>query len=86
VERGVASKIVLEMPLATWQYNWENEGEHLGFLIDDVEGTAAVRPDGEHVDLYGYISLAVAAIQSQQAQIEALEAEIKALKTQPTPH
>ena len=82
-QRQAAADALLAMPLATWHYNWEaNESpNHLGFLIDDVVGSPAVRPDGEHVDLYGYTSLAVAAIQAQQAQIDALRAEVEALKS-----
>jgi hypothetical protein len=32
------------------------------------------------VDLYGYTSLAIAALQEQQAEIDALKAEVEALK------
>lgn len=52
----------------------------LGFLIDDDPASPAVRPDGERVDLYGYTSLAIAALQEQQAEIDALKAEVEALK------
>ncbi len=81
-ERRAAADQLLQMPLATWRYTWEGDEEtiHLGFLIDDVEGSAAVRPDGDHVDLYGYTSLAVAAIQAQQAELDAMRAELEALK------
>ena len=41
-----------------------------------------MRPDGEHVDLYGYTSLALAAIQSQQVQIAAQQVELVALQQQ----
>jgi hypothetical protein len=40
-----------------------------------------VAADGEHVDLYGYISMAVAALQVQAQEIAALRAEVKALKS-----
>ena len=73
---------VVAMPLATWRYNHEGAAgrEHLGFLIDDVEGTPAVAESGDRVDLYGYTSMTVAAIQAQQQQIAALEREVKALR------
>jgi len=79
-----ASDAVLRTRLATWRYTWE-EGEgasHLGFIIDDQPGSAAVQADGEHVDLYGYTSLTVAALQAQHAEIEALRAEVAALRAQ----
>lgn len=37
-------------------------------------------PNGERVDLYGYASMAAAAIQLQQKQIEALERGMHALR------
>ncbi|MGH7896283.1 MAG: hypothetical protein ACREQL_16575, partial [Candidatus Binatia bacterium] len=52
----------------------------LGFIIDDVGTSPAVAADGGHVDLYGYTSMAVAAIQAQQKRIEALEREVAALR------
>ena len=79
-----AGSQALSVPLARWRYNWEDDTTppHLGFLIDDVPGSPAVRPDGEHVDLYGYTSLALAAIQSQQVQIAAQQVELVALQQQ----
>jgi hypothetical protein len=73
---------VVSMPLATWRYRHEDERarEHLGFIIDDVPGTPAIARSGDHVDLYGYTSMAVAAIQAQERQIAALSAELKALR------
>jgi protein tyrosine phosphatase (PTP) superfamily phosphohydrolase (DUF442 family) len=70
------------MPLATWHYRAEDDAarEHLGFIIDDNPESPAVARTGEHVDLYGYTSMAVAAIQAQQKQIAALEAEVAALR------
>ena len=49
-------------------------------MIDDVEPSVAV--SGDHVNLYGYLSMAVAAIQVQQSQIQALEQELRALREQ----
>ncbi len=83
-ELAEAGTAALTMPLARWQYRWEDEGApaHLGFIIDDIPGSPAVRPDGDHVDLYGYTSLAVAAIQAQQARIDAQQAELDRLEAQ----
>ena len=76
-------KDVMDMRLATWQYRTESisEREHLGFIIDDQPTSPAVKSDGEHVDLYGYTSMTVAALQQQAKQIEALQAEVQALRT-----
>lgn len=74
---------VASMPLATWRYDTEEKGEkeHLGFIIDDQPASSpAVRPSGERVDLYGYTSMAVAAIQAQEKEIDALRQEIEALR------
>jgi hypothetical protein len=74
---------VAAMPLATWKYTREGaaEKEHLGFVIDDQPpSSAAVRPSGERVDLYGYTSMAVAAIQAQEREIAALRAEVNELR------
>lgn len=70
------------MKLATWRYRTESPEArpHLGFVIDDQPTSPAVRADGERVDLYGYTSLALAALQAQDAEITELRAEIAALR------
>lgn len=81
-ERSSAAKQALAVPLATWRYKdgLDDGKTHLGFLIDDVPGSPAVQADGAHVDLYGYTSLAIAALQQQQAELDALKAEVAALQ------
>jgi len=73
--------------LATYRYKGEPAlgPSHLGFMIDDLGASPAVGSDGAHVDLYGYASMAVAAIQAQQRRIEALEREVAALRNERTP-
>jgi hypothetical protein len=73
---------IIATPLATWRYNHEGASgrEHLGFIIDDNPRSPAVAERGDRVDLYGYTSMAVAAIQVQQKQIRALEQEMKSLR------
>jgi hypothetical protein len=68
--------------LARYRYRGEPDGvrEHLGFIIDDLDRSPAVADDGDHVDLYGYTSMAVAAIQAQQRRIDTLEREVAALR------
>lgn len=77
-----AADEALRLQLATWRYRNESaDGRpHLGFVIDDRPSSPAVAADGSHVDLYGYASLAIAAIQVQQAEIHALRAEVEALR------
>jgi len=69
-----------ELRLATWRYAHDPSKTRLGFIIDDAERSVAVDASRDLVDLYGYTSLAVAALQLQAQQIEALKAELAALK------
>jgi len=72
---------VMSLPLASYHYKHEpNAPEQLGFIIEDVEPSQAVA--GDHVNMYGYLSMAVAAIKVQQQQIDALQAELDALRAQ----
>ncbi|MFT6162982.1 MAG: hypothetical protein ACJAZO_002600 [Myxococcota bacterium] len=67
-EHGKAVDWLKQTRLATWHYQDQDATErlHLGLLIDDPPTSPAVRPGGEHIDLYGYTSLAVAALHVQQ--------------------
>jgi len=73
-----------EIKLARYRYKWDApETERLGFIIDDIENVeqcAAVTENLDRVDLYGYVSMAVAAIQVQTKEIENLKAQMKELK------
>jgi hypothetical protein len=73
---------LLQFKLATYRYKTEDRSaaSHLGFIIDDVGPGPAVGQDGDHVDLYGYSSMAVAAIQTQARQIEQLQREVEELR------
>jgi len=81
-ERRRQHDALLRMPLATWRYRTEGEDAptRLGFLIDDVGAAPCVQPSGQRVDLYGYTSMTVAAVQVQAREIEALRAELKAMR------
>jgi hypothetical protein len=72
----------LALRLARWRYRTSPEGStpRLGFLIDDHPDGPAVTYDGEKVDVYGLTSLALAAVQSQEAQIRRLEQANAALE------
>jgi hypothetical protein len=69
---------LVALPLAHYRYKTAPEVPQLGFMIDDVEPSVAVA--GDHVNMYGYLSMAVAAIQVQDAQIKALEQQVDALR------
>jgi hypothetical protein len=68
--------------LSTYQYRDQPKSapRRLGFIIDDTNAPAAIAADGNHVDLYGYISMAVGAVQIQAREIEALKARINELE------
>ena len=77
---------LLKFPLASYQYNgpWASGDSHLGFIIDDVEPSPSVAPNGETVDLYGYTTMAVAAVQEQAREIDQLEREVASLRRELT--
>ena len=68
--------------LASYRYRalGPEDRRHLGFIIEDVGRSAAVDAERERVDLYGYASMTVAALQVQAKQIESLQAEVSALR------
>lgn len=69
--------------LATYRYRQEaaSSPTHLGFMIDDVAPSAAVtQKSGDSVDLYGYTTMAVAALQTQAREIAELRREVDDLK------
>ena len=77
-DRAAARSALLATRLATWRYHWDADDRRprLGFLIDDQPHSPAVQADGAHVDLYGYTSLTVAAVQAQEEELRAVRAEL----------
>ncbi|MFQ5665153.1 MAG: hypothetical protein ACE5I7_01850 [Candidatus Binatia bacterium] len=75
---------VLAIKLATFRYRTEAAAvpPHLGFMIDDVEPSPSVDSRRDVVDLYGYTSMAVAAIQMQATEIKALQSEVEQLRSE----
>ena len=71
--------------LTTYQYKQDPPAapRRLGFIIDDTKTPYPINPDGTTVDLYGYLSMAVAAIQVQSREIEDLRREVARLKAAP---
>lgn len=70
------------MRLATYEYTDPalRGRRHLGFIIEDQPTSEAVDPEKNQVDLYGYTSLLVSAVQKQSREIEALRKEVNELK------
>jgi hypothetical protein len=80
-ELSEVAEQVLRTPLARWRYKDDTTArERMGFIIEDVEPSPSV--DGDQVNLYGYTSMAVAALQVQAEQIETLRRELAQLKRQ----
>jgi hypothetical protein len=71
---------LLRFRLATYRYRGAPEREHLGFVIEDEEPSAAIDSPRDQVDLYGYTSMAVAALQAQADEISALRREVGELR------
>jgi hypothetical protein len=73
---------VLQTRLATYRYSDPAlaGGTHLGFIIEDQPYSYAVDPERSQVDLYGYTSMLVAAMQAQQRRIDELEREVRDLR------
>ena len=73
---------LVALPLATYRYKQSSPDSrrHLGFLIDGHESLACVEPDRDQVDLYGYASMAVAALKVQAREIDEMKKEIAALR------
>jgi len=81
-EREKLATDIQSIPLVRYRYKDAPEREHLGFIIEDVEPSPSVDSRRDQVDLYGYTSMAVAALQQQHAQIEKLEREVRELKAE----
>ncbi len=74
--------VLLTFRLASYQYKLPglSADTHLGFIIDDVEPSPSVAANGDTVDLYGYTSMAVAAVQEQAREIDQLTREVESLR------
>ena len=80
-QRHQLTEQLLSIPLASYSYRQDPRAvPQLGFVIEDIEPSAAVR--GDHVNLYGYLSMAVAAIQVQDQQLRSMQHELAALREQ----
>ncbi len=72
---------LLETRLARWRYLGDADAApRLGFIIGDGDPDGAVAAGGQRVDLYGYISAAVAALQTQARELDALRESVGRLE------
>lgn len=76
---------VKNIKLATYRYKNapKSRDKRLGFIIEDLSVNAskvAVNSKKERVDLYGYTSMTVAALQMQAKQLESLQRQVDELK------
>ena len=77
---------LLQFPLARWRYKNDAErAEHVGFILEDVEPSPAADSRHDMVDLYGYTTMAVAAIKEQDRRIRQLEQEMERLRSECRP-
>ena len=81
-ERSKLADDVQSIPLVRYRYKDGPERQHLGFIIEDVEPSPSVDSQHDQVDLYGYTSMAIAALQEQRREIDSLKAEIGQLRGQ----
>jgi hypothetical protein len=91
VDDGGLQRLYAELrkiELTTYQYKTEppSSPRRLGFIIDDTKTPYPINADGTSVNLYGYVSMAVAAIQTQSREIEALRAEVAQLRREHSKH
>lgn len=76
----------LQMRLATYRYKGpfidpkDPNAKHLGFIIEDQPQSLSVDRGHDRVDLYGYMSMAVATMQVQDKEIAQLRREMADIK------
>jgi hypothetical protein len=78
-QREECARQVDTIRLARYRYQGSDE-TRLGFVLEDDPPAASVDRGRDMVDLYGYSSLAVAALQVHERRIEALERELRELR------
>lgn len=84
-ERKQIADKILDLKLTTYRYkpgHGNSSEPQMGFIIDDVQQAPFIMPNGDRVNLYGYISAAVITLQQQQAMIEQLQDRIHRLEAE----
>jgi hypothetical protein len=69
----------IRLRLATYNYKSavaDPNSRHLGFIVEDAPRSLAVDRGHDRVDMYGYVSLVVAAMQVQEREIAQLRHEL----------
>jgi hypothetical protein len=85
-DRAELAQRALDTHLARYRYTTESPDarRHLGFIIDDQpDPSPAIDADRTHVDLYGYSSMLLAALQEQSKELRALRERIDLLEKGP---
>jgi hypothetical protein len=70
----------MRVRLATYNYKGQfgnPDVKHLGFIIEDNPQSLAVDRGNDRVDMYGYLSMVVAAMQVQEKEIADLRQQIE---------
>jgi hypothetical protein len=78
--RARLAEETMGLKLATYKYKSDDARQRLGFILEDSPNVAAADMTAKQVDLYAYTSMVVATVQQQQAEIDALKAEVERLK------
>jgi hypothetical protein len=80
-EREHYYRQLLEIDLATYRYRQRADRKtQLGVILEDDEQAVWVDAANDRVDVYGFTSLAVAGVQAQAAELDALRAELAELR------
>ena len=75
------SEQVGQLRLARYRYKDDPAGHpHLGFILEDSPTSPAADPQRERVDLYAYLSMVVAALQTQNQKLEVQRKELDLLR------
>lgn len=79
--RAALHDALLGVRPATYRYVEDRpEVRRLGLILDDLSGEQRWVADGDRVDLYAYVTMAVAALQQQQRELDELRTRVEALE------
>jgi hypothetical protein len=80
-ERLQISEEVAKLRLARYKYKDDPGGRpHLGFILEDAPDSPAADMQRERVDLYAYLSMVVATLQTQRQQLDSQKQELGLLR------
>jgi hypothetical protein len=82
-DRRELARQIETLPLARFRYRDSAPGtRRLGFITEDAPGSEFVSDAGRTVDLYALLAASIAAIQSQDERIRALESQLRQCQPQ----